>query len=429
MDLFSGNISQLRKAKKLTQAGLAKDLHISHQAVSKWEKGKSIPDAEMLTSIARYFGVTVDRLLNEKIHIYQPPVFPMAPVYAPPQTEETGESVLRTKNPRGALFLIPMFVLFVVVLFLPLAEVFRYSLTQFDARNGSYVFGFDHFINLFSLDEVFRIALKNTFWNALAATLICGPLAFATSRLVQTVHKALKYTEILLFDLLSLFMLAGGGWAYLLSGDAYGFINGRLVDSGIIAEPIPFLLDPKVIALLQPMLVCVILFGPILSVLSVMKPRTVPTNKLLKVLFPIRYSTLIYVAVGLPVLLMSVCWSAMLTTFGLPSADYAAHTITAHLVEYTLIRTQFWYADAVDVASLFFTLAFLLISFTLSCIIMNLVAFVKGRLSAAESYPRPVRQSKKTAAYILCGIAVVLGLFLLFPLFIDRKSTRLNSSH
>lgn len=57
-------ISQLRKAKDWTQLELAERLHVTHQAVSQWEKGVAFPDVTLLPSLARLLGITVDDLLN-----------------------------------------------------------------------------------------------------------------------------------------------------------------------------------------------------------------------------------------------------------------------------------------------------------------------------------------------------------------------------
>jgi transcriptional regulator with XRE-family HTH domain len=61
---FSENIKQLRKERDLTQEALADFLGISFQAVSKWERGESYPEIEMLPVIAAFFGITVDELLG-----------------------------------------------------------------------------------------------------------------------------------------------------------------------------------------------------------------------------------------------------------------------------------------------------------------------------------------------------------------------------
>ncbi len=57
-------IKTLRKGKKRTQEQLAEALHVSAQAVSKWETGASCPDVEMLPRLAAYFGTTMDELFD-----------------------------------------------------------------------------------------------------------------------------------------------------------------------------------------------------------------------------------------------------------------------------------------------------------------------------------------------------------------------------
>jgi transcriptional regulator with XRE-family HTH domain len=63
--IIASNIIQLRKQNKLTQAELAQKLNYSDKAISKWERGESIPDVEILKQISDMFGVTVDYLLTE----------------------------------------------------------------------------------------------------------------------------------------------------------------------------------------------------------------------------------------------------------------------------------------------------------------------------------------------------------------------------
>ena len=59
------NIALYRKANKDTQAALAEKLNYSDKAVSKWERGESLPDVYVLSCIARLYGVTVGNLLGE----------------------------------------------------------------------------------------------------------------------------------------------------------------------------------------------------------------------------------------------------------------------------------------------------------------------------------------------------------------------------
>lgn len=64
--IFAANLSELRKKKGWTQLELAEKLNYSDKAVSKWERGESLPDVTNLKQIADLFSVTVDYLLTEE---------------------------------------------------------------------------------------------------------------------------------------------------------------------------------------------------------------------------------------------------------------------------------------------------------------------------------------------------------------------------
>lgn len=59
------NIKRLRSEQGMSQEVLAEKLHVVRQTVSTWEKGLSVPDAEMLLRLSEVFGVTVSDLLGE----------------------------------------------------------------------------------------------------------------------------------------------------------------------------------------------------------------------------------------------------------------------------------------------------------------------------------------------------------------------------
>ena len=64
--IIAANICELRTDAGLTQMKLADILNYSDKAVSKWERGEAIPDITVLKSIADYFGVGVDYLLEQE---------------------------------------------------------------------------------------------------------------------------------------------------------------------------------------------------------------------------------------------------------------------------------------------------------------------------------------------------------------------------
>ena len=57
-------IAELRKARSLTQEALGEKLGVSGQAVSKWEKGESLPDILLLPELCDILGISTDALLE-----------------------------------------------------------------------------------------------------------------------------------------------------------------------------------------------------------------------------------------------------------------------------------------------------------------------------------------------------------------------------
>ena len=66
--MFSENLRAMRKEKGYTQEELAIKLNVVRQTVSKWEKGLSVPDADLLAMISDVLETPVSRLLGEKIN-------------------------------------------------------------------------------------------------------------------------------------------------------------------------------------------------------------------------------------------------------------------------------------------------------------------------------------------------------------------------
>lgn len=75
------NIKALRERQGVTQEQLAEELHLSFQAVSKWENGVSVPDTMMLPKIAQYFGVAIDALFRQESAAYRNDAVRLLTVY------------------------------------------------------------------------------------------------------------------------------------------------------------------------------------------------------------------------------------------------------------------------------------------------------------------------------------------------------------
>lgn len=64
--IIAKNIIELRVAAGMTQIELAEKLNYTDKAVSKWERGESVPDVSVLLRISQLFDVTLDYLVHEQ---------------------------------------------------------------------------------------------------------------------------------------------------------------------------------------------------------------------------------------------------------------------------------------------------------------------------------------------------------------------------
>lgn len=126
--IIAANISELRKKSGMTQQDLAAKLNYTDKAISKWERGESIPDVMVLKQIADMNGVTVDYLLTD-IHEAPEPV-------AEEKTEV--ETTKRRQSLRTRGFVTGMSVLLVWIAALVLFIVF--DTASLDYRSNWVVF-------------------------------------------------------------------------------------------------------------------------------------------------------------------------------------------------------------------------------------------------------------------------------------------------
>ena len=64
--IIGKNIQELRQNKKMTQFELAQKLNYTDKAISKWERGESTPEPEVLLKLSELFNVTVDYFYHEE---------------------------------------------------------------------------------------------------------------------------------------------------------------------------------------------------------------------------------------------------------------------------------------------------------------------------------------------------------------------------
>ena len=122
---IGANIASYRKRGSMTQVGLADKLNYSDKAVSKWERGESIPDVLTLVHLANLFGVTVNDLLVD------PDKLPENPSKIEQVMGRAVEKTLRRKADKPAILKLTT----VLVWFVALALVVLMSLFDIKFQN------------------------------------------------------------------------------------------------------------------------------------------------------------------------------------------------------------------------------------------------------------------------------------------------------
>ena len=109
---IGANIALYRKNAGLTQAGLAEKLNYSDKAVSKWERGESVPDVTTLVQLAEQFEITVCDLLSD------PNALPENPGRLEKAMTKVSEKALKRKADKRIIQMLSSLLVWFVALFL-----------------------------------------------------------------------------------------------------------------------------------------------------------------------------------------------------------------------------------------------------------------------------------------------------------------------
>ena len=159
---IGANIAVERKRMGLTQAGLAEKLNYSDKAVSKWERGESIPDVLTLIQLAEVFETDVNTLLSD------PDALPGNPTKLEKAMTQVSEKALkRTANKNVILALSSTLVWFVALLVFVV-------ISSFDLPNSWIAFFYAVPVNAIVLLSL-RSAWRDFRWNrALISIIVWG---------------------------------------------------------------------------------------------------------------------------------------------------------------------------------------------------------------------------------------------------------------
>lgn len=67
--IIAEKLVAMRKSRRLTQAQLAEKLGYSDKAISRWERGDTLPDIDVLYELCRFYGISLDFLVDENSRI------------------------------------------------------------------------------------------------------------------------------------------------------------------------------------------------------------------------------------------------------------------------------------------------------------------------------------------------------------------------
>ncbi|MDR1700378.1 MAG: sugar ABC transporter permease [Lachnoclostridium sp.] len=258
------------------------------------------------------------------------------------------------------LFLLPYAILFTMFYILPVAVSIFFSFTFYNVLEPAQFSGLDNYIKLILADDVFLVAIKNTF--ILAA--ITGPVGYIASFvfawLINELPRFIRAFAVLIFYAPIISGQAYLIWAILFSGDAYGYINAMLIEVGLIAEPILWLTNP---AYMLNVIMVVVLwmslgtgFLSFVAGLQGIDPSQFEAGYVDGV--KNRWQELWYITLpNMKPMLLFGAVMAITQSFGVadvtimlcgfPSTDYAAHTVVNHLIDYGSMRFEMGYASAI----------------------------------------------------------------------------------
>lgn len=258
------------------------------------------------------------------------------------------------------LFLLPYAILFTVFYILPVGMSIFFSFTYYNVLEPARFVGLDNYINLLLTDDVFLIAVKNTF--LLAA--ITGPLGYIASFIfawfINELPRYLRAIAVVVFYAPTISGQAYLIWAILFSGDAYGYVNSFLMKLGFITEPILWLSDPTYI--MNVILIVVLwmsLGNGFLSFVAGLQGIDASQfeagyvdgvknrwQELWYITLPNMKPMLLFGAVMAITQSFGVA-DVTMALAGFPSTDYAARTVVTQLIDYGTTRFEMGYASAI----------------------------------------------------------------------------------
>jgi len=267
------------------------------------------------------------------------------------------------------LFILPYLLLFTVFIIVPVAMAVGLSFTNFDAIQRPQFIGLLNFTNLFTQDLIF---LQHVLPNSILFAMIVGPggyaLAFFVAWSLAQISKGPR--TILALCMYTPSMTTGVAiavvWQVIFLGNPQGYLNGLLLNWGIITEPINFMIHAGYIL---PIIIVVSLWSSMGVGFLAMLAGVLNVNPELYEAASIdgvrtRLQEVFYITI--PSMKPQMLFGAVMSIVGAfqagaigvaltgsnPTPHYAGQLMVNHIEDYGFIRYEMGYASAVSIVLL-----------------------------------------------------------------------------
>ncbi len=269
-------------------------------------------------------------------------------------------SLVKT-NRKAYAFMAPFSIVFFTFTVIPVLVAIYFGFTYYNVLQPPIFVGWQNYHRLFFNDEIFLIAVKNTFIFAVVTGPLSYILCFIVAWLVNELSPRMRAVMTLLFYAPA---LAGGitlvVWQYIFSPDQYGYLNSVLISLGIVSGPVPWLISSST---MKPSIIVIVLWMSLsVSFLAFIAGFQSMDRSLFEAGavdgIKNRYQELWFIT--LPSMKGQLLFAAVISitsSFGIgdvvtrlagfPSSNYEAHTMINHLQDYGNIRFDMGYASAI----------------------------------------------------------------------------------
>ncbi len=258
------------------------------------------------------------------------------------------------------VFVMPYFILFCLFTVAPVVISLLLGFTEFNMLNFPRFIGMDNYIRMFLDDEVFILAIRNTFLLAVITGPVSYMLSFLLAWLINDLKPWLRSIVTVIFYAPSLVGNVMMIWQIVFSNDAYGYANAWLLELGLIDAPVRWFYNTEY---MMPLVIVVLLWSSLGTSFLAFIAGLQNISRSYYEAGAIdgiknRWQELWFIT--LPTMRPMLMFGAVMTIssafgiganlnglVGFPSTDYATHTIVNHMEDYGGQRYEMGYASAI----------------------------------------------------------------------------------